>query len=557
MKILGVDIGSFSIKIAELETTGRGFAFDGFYEFPLSVDPGRDRAIEIIEILRSVAARYDASSTKWVIGVPQHRVSVHHRRFPFRERQKILKSLAFELEDDIPLDIDETIFDLKVVEFVGQMADTLTVASPREAVQQSLNVARDGGIDPDIVSVEGLAYSNVFERWNSAPPEVPPSARVFDETTGVGPHALTSSRLVLHLGHQRSLLLVYRDGALIATRTMLWGGAEIAEALGRTFGVTIFEAVKILQEKSFILMNSAGASRDQQRLSQTVTDCVDNLIRQLRLILLELKADFGLEFTSIDLTGGVSQIQNLGPYLTQGLEIPANTAANAFDDKHPRFGLTPQIEAVAGPALGLAIEGMKRPRNPPLNLRKGELARENLTMKVFWEEWRLPVQIAVAAFAIFFVYSIVRDQVASGLLSTADERLVEAAGKTAGLRGGSANESGINRYIRQQKTLIKSREALAQIDNYSSALDVLNKVSEKLPVVSKPTPGKGIDVTYFNVDGDEVRIEGRAQGIDLAQIERALSEVAQPRKVEKAPETATGTGPGTPFSYKFKVLRKL
>jgi general secretion pathway protein L len=554
VKILGVDIGSFSIKIAELDTTGKGYVLSNFFELNLSVDPNKDRGIEIIEKLREVASRYDAGTTKWVIGVPQHKVSVHQKRFPFRERQKILKSLPFELEDDIPLDIDDVIFDAKIIEYIGQNTETITVTTPKETVKETLALSKDCGFDPEIVSVEALALANMFEHWSASPPEVDPTLREANES---GKIPASGSRLILHMGHRRTLLLVYRDGGLVAMRSLLWGGTDIAESLAREFNVSYFEALKTLQTNSFILMNSAGATRDQIRLSQAISNSVDVLLSELRLILLEVKAGYQLEFDSMDLLGGISPIQNLGAYLTAGLEIPVNVGQSILSSSQSKVPLTPQMELTAALAVGLAIEGLKRPRNPAINLRKHEFARENASFKAFIEAWRVPAQIALAAFVIFFVYSVARDQLSGVLLERADERLSEAAQQAASLKGASATDSGVRRHVNAQKATIRGRQAFSQIEDYIPALEILSKISEKFPVETRPTAGRGIDVSYFKVDNDDVHIEGRAQSAQtLKGIERALNELAKAKSVEKVNPTQAGTGPGAAFAFKFKVNRK-
>lgn len=570
MKALGIDIGTYSIKVAELEvgSSSRGYSLSNFLEFPLSSDLTKDRGLEIIEILRNLSSQYDPTNTRWVIGLPQHRVSVHHRRFPFRERQKILKSLAFELEDEIPLDIDDTVFDAKITGFAGDAADVLTIASPREVIEEHLTLGKDGGFDPDIISVEGLAMANVFESWNAPPPEISsslqphlqPSTRDEEDIAATVPALPPLSRqanAILHIGHSRTLLLVYHESGLIAVRSLLWGGADIAEAIARAFSLPAFEAVKVLQTKSFILMNSAGASRDQLLMSKTVSTCVDSLMQELRLTLLEVKAGFGIEFSQIDLFGGVSQIQNLGAYVTQALEIPANIGRHLQNHRNVRIQTTPQFEAISPVAVGLAIEALKRPRNPPINLRKGEFARENQTLKWFWEKWKTAVQVGAAAFAILVVFAFLREGFAGKLIEVVDERLSEIATKTANLKGSAANVSGVNRYISQQKTLIRNREALMQLDDYTSAMDVLAKLTEKLPV-QPPGSGSALDVFKLQINNDDLIIEGRAQGPGmLARVESALKEIARPPTVSKTVATVTPPpGPGTPFAYKIKVNRK-
>lgn len=556
MKALGIDIGTYSIKVAELDVSGKGYQLANFMEFPLSMDPSRDRGLEIIETLRNLSAQYDPSNTRWAIGIPQSRVSVHFKRFPFRERPKILKSLAFELEDEIPLDIDDTIFDAKIIEYVGEAADVLTVASPKEAIEEILSLAKDGGFDPDIVSVEGLAASNCFENLQLPPPDVSPALRS-PEDPALGVTTAQSARVVLNIGHTRSLLLVYREGGLIAARSILWGGADIADAIGRAFSIPFVEAVKVLQTKSFILMNSAGASKDQLLMSKTVSDSVDTLMREMRLTLLEVKSNFNLEFKQIDLFGGVSLVQNLGPYVTQALEVPANIGHHLQDLRNNRVQPTPHLEAVSSVALGLALEIVKKPRNPALNLRKDEFARENKAMKIFWEKWRTAVQVAAIAFAILIVYGVLRQSAASHLIEAVDQRLSDMASNLAGLKGARANDVGVSSYIRSQKTKIKNREALMQLETYNSAMDILARLSEKLPVQTPVTPGRGLDISKLTINNDDIVIEGRFQGNDLLpRIESALNEVARPKTVKKGDAAAVPPGPGTPFSYTMKVNRK-
>ena len=553
-KVLGVDLGTSSIKIAELDVSGRGFALANFFEFPLSIDPAKDKAFEIIEALRDIAGRYEPGSTRWVIGVPQHSVSVHHRRFPFRERSKILKSLPFELEDDIPLDIDETIFEAKVVEFLGPSAEVLTVACPKESVAEALRIGKDGGFDPEIVSVEGLGLANIFEAWSQPPPDVPPDSRQIDETTAFSgvPHA--KSRVVLHMGHTRSLLLVYRDTGLVAVRAIQWGGLEIAESLSRSFKVPLVESIKVLRSRAFILTNSNGATKDQVKLSQAVAYAVDNLIRELRLSLLEVKAAFGIDFQMIEMLGGASQVQNLGAYMTQGLEIPVNMLTGSLGHIESRFPLTPQIEAVAPVAVGLAIEGLKRPRNPAVNLRREEFARENLVLKKLWQEWRIPAQVAAAAFAIFTFYSFTRDYVAAGLLESADTRVSEVATSAAKLKGASATETGLRKFIKSKKDLIKNRQALSEIDSYVPAMDYVAKLSERIGP-GKP-PGL-VDVSYLKIDNEDLTIEGTAKNADYVNtIEKALQGIAKPKTVVKTSPTQGTPAGGTPFAFKAKLNRK-
>lgn len=556
MKILGLDIGSYSVKIAEVDLSSKGYVLSAFHEFPLSLDPQKDRKLEIIETLRAFSANFDASNTRWVMGVPQDRVSVHQKRFPFRERQKIQKSLAFELEDEIPLDIDDTIFDAKITDYAGPFAEVLTVAAPKEVIEETLQLAKDGGFEIEILSVEGLALANLFENPEAAPPEHAAPLRSEDNADSPITSPPSSARLILHLGNLRSNLLVYRGDALVAVRSIAWGGSDIANEIVSVFQVPIFEAVKVLQSRSFILMNQAGATKDQIHLSNTIATSVDQLLGDLRLMLLEIRSAFNLSFDSLEITGGAGQIQNLGPYLTQHLEIPANVIRPFERLRQVRLDFTAHMESVAVVAVGLALEGVKRPRNPAINLRKEEYATENEALKRFWQTWKTPAQIALTMFVLFFVYSVVRDSMAGTLVLQAEEHVTDLAKKVANLKGAEASETGVTRYISSKKKLIKDREALSKVENMNSAMDILQHLAEKLPVVNPPRPNAGLNVSRVNIDNEDVSIEGHIDTAANSKIlQDMLKEIARGKQIQSVPQAPLGAAVGQPFNYKFKVDR--
>ena len=102
LKSLGIDIGSSSVKIVEMQSTSKGFQVSQFFEHTLNVVPGVDQELEIIEFLRDFTSHYDPNQTRFVVGLRQDRVALRNKFFPFNDRIKIFKSLAFELEEDLP-----------------------------------------------------------------------------------------------------------------------------------------------------------------------------------------------------------------------------------------------------------------------------------------------------------------------------------------------------------------------------------------------------------------------------------------------------------------------
>ncbi len=568
MKSVGIDIGTFAVDVVEIESTSKGFSISGFKEFKLSQSPGADHEIEIIEILREIAKIYDPQTTRFVFGVHQDFVSLKHKYFPFKERIKILKSLPFELEDEIPLNTDDVIFDARILSYRGNFSEVLAVACPKEEVERILNLALDSGVEPDIISVESLAFANIFEEWHLPPPNLPPLERLEmdededeldDEEHVKEPPEPTN--LVLHIGHQRTLICVLKDKQLIHARTILWGGRDVAEKLSANYNVSVAEAIEMLPTKSFLLMTSVGATQQQIQLSQVIADSVNELSKEVKRMVVDLETSYNIKVQFVDIMGGTSHVKNLGPYLTQRLELPVNHF-NHFDVyKNIKIPRTPEIEASSPIAIGLAIEGLKKATNPAINLRKNEFAKKNRSFEKTWARWGYAIQLSIALFFLFIAFGFIRGSIASDLSFKAEDNLEDVARKVAKLPKNRARARFIKRHIKEQESKIKTAQSLAKVKDLNSAVSIMSRISQVLP---QPRRGFGnkatplYEIRKLNVDYDRVEIEGVAlsAGVDQ-QILQSLKNVSSNKKVTSK-RSLLKVKPGErSFAYTFKVKRGL
>ncbi len=566
MKCLGVDIGSSSIKIAEIESSGRTAYLNQVWELKLSTDPSRDQTVEVIEQLRGFSSQYMMAAGKpgdvrWIVGIPQKSVSTRLRRLPFTDRQKILKVLSFELEEEIPFDPSETVFDARVVEVFPNGVDVIAVACPHAPIERALQQAKDGGFETNLISSEGLALSNVLDNWWAAPMANPNQAVIGDES--IRAHDVRPAFALVQIGHTQTNVVVFRDNHVVATRSIPWGGHDVAMNIESVFKVSYVEAIKVLQTKSFVLLNTNGVSRDQMAMHKAIADAAAPLLRELRTTILDVRTTAGAEIQSLRLTGGASQIQNFGPWLTQSLDVNTNSLEyfnhlNSTTKIQVRINQSAEIENVAATAIGLAIEGLRKSVNPAINLRRGVFAQSNESVKVFWETWGTTLQIAIVTFFVFLTYSVIRDGATLTLAERSDELVSSAAKSHAGLKGAQANASGIDRYIKSELKSIQNRETLAEMDEYISALDFVVRMAEKFPVQLPPKDGRGFEIDHVSLDNDDLVIEGRAQGPDLlASIEKELLGMARKGTVKAAPPGHLRKGaPGQPFGFTMKLDRK-
>ena len=557
MKVYGVDIGSSSIKIAEVESSGNTTALTHVWEIPLSVDPTKDQDLDILERLREFSSQIKATSAdaKWVIGVPQSMISARFRRFPFKERAKILKSLPFELDEEIPFDMDETIFDARLVEAHNNATDVMAFACPKEAVEQALSIAKDGGFDASIVAAEGAALGNIIEQWWLAPAQSRRQVTLGDTTDS----EVRPAQALLQIGHRRSVLLVHRAGQLISIRSIQWGGHDLAESLAGSFSVPYLEAIKALPKKAFLLLNTSGATRDQIGMHSSMESAMSSLVRDLKLTFLDVRTSLGAEIQDLAICGGGSRLQNLAPWLTQALGIPANNMS-VFDALintgkiQIRFQADHEITTVAGTAIGLALDGVRRIRNPAINFRQGEFAKTNESLRKFWQTWQVTAQITLAIFLVFTAYAWLRNSLAEDLSLASEDILKIGASKSAGLK--QADLDAVLNYVTREQSLLKDRQTLAGLQDYVSALEILARIAESAPVQKPPNPTVGLAVSRISIDNEDVSIEGRVlDAARLDQLKNSLQKIARAGSLKtQAPSNPTSSA-GTAFNFSFKVDR--
>lgn len=548
LKSLGIDIGSSSIKIVEMQSTSKGFQVTQYIEHPLNVAPGADQELEVIEFLRGYISSYDPHQTKFVLALRQDRVAVRNKFFPFNDRIKISKSLPFELEEDLPFSSDNAVFDAKIIRNVGGGAEVLACAAPKNHVQNCLQRAQDFGIDPDIISCEGTALANIVEKWNDVPPTItPPPISMIEQDRPV-----RHLELFLNIGHSRTLVSAFEGSSLIGVRSILWGGKNIAEAISAKYEIPFLEALKELQTKAFILTNKQGATFDQVTFSDTIAKSVREMARDLQLSILELKSEFNAEISTINLSGGVSLVQNLGPFLTQIIEIPANRISVLDTIPNIVFERTTEAGAKAGIALGLAIEGFKKPRNPAINFLRGDFAKQNHQLKMLWEKWGHTVKVVTVALVVLFIYSSLRESFSVNLADRTHEVLKSQAKTVAGLKGKNASESGIRKYIRENKKRASDLKTLASVANMNSALDVIKKINDASPGKSTVT----LDVHQLQIEDSQVVMQGYVSSPkELNALQTAMANITPNGQVKSQKPTLQDMPNRTSFSFSFNVDR--
>lgn len=499
MRSIGIDIGSHGIKVIEITTTNKGFLVTQAIEKQFSLKQHQDHEIEVLETLKELTQHYD-DSTRIVACVPQEKIITRYRNFPFKDRNKITKSLAFELDEDLPYSSENAIFDAKLVKSIGNTADVLACAVKFTHVENIHNIFQSIGCKPNLLTAEGLAFANLFENWNSPPPSLPAPEISIDQLTP-DPKKI---KVVLSIGYSKTLITAYHQEQMIAVRTIFWGGKNLIETIAKKYELPFHEAKKETELKAFILPSKNNASFDAKIFSDTIAKSVRDLIRDLQLALLEIRTEHQGEIQDVFITGGLSHIKGLSPFMTQALDLPVNLVG--IYERFPQitFDKSTAPEERFGLALGLAIEGIKKPRNPPMQFLRGEFIKQNLVLKKFLDYWTPTLTFAGIMVVSLILYSSLKSTFSESMNVAAEDNLKEIAKTAAQIPSRHSNESGINKYIKETKQRASSLRVLKSYLQMNSAMDILKKISESVPSKQSVT----LDTYSINIQGSKVEIKG-------------------------------------------------
>lgn len=340
--LMGLDIGSSSVKAIELKPVRSGFRVAAIAVEPLPLQTIVDGAIVDSAAVSAALARLlgpGAFHAKDVaLSLSGHSVIVKKITLPAMTKAELSDSIHWEAEQYIPFQLDDVNLDYEVLEDgsgvdgKGSM-DVLLVAAKKETIATYTDVVTQAGRHPVVVDVDAFALQNAYE-----------------VNYGFEPAAVVA---LLNIGAGATNVNILAGSQSVFTRDISMGGHAFTEALQRELEITYEVAEQIKRGRDV-----PGAKYEDARpVLRAVTE---NL-----LIELEKTFDFYKSTASSDridrvmLSGGGSRVEGLPEALHERFE----TKVDRFDPfrqvqfDRARLGQADpdELAPIAAVAVGLAL----------------------------------------------------------------------------------------------------------------------------------------------------------------------------------------------------------
>lgn len=169
----GLDISDFVLKIALLQSTDNGFFnLAGFSEtsIPEGVVEGGEikKPDDLLIIFRKglESIKGEKIKTKFVSAIiPERKSFLRIIQLPKMPEDEIKNAIRFEIEENIPLSLDESYYDWQILgDSEGKIdhMDILTAVAPKSVIDPYNNLIKNAGLIPKVFELESIASSRAI-----------------------------------------------------------------------------------------------------------------------------------------------------------------------------------------------------------------------------------------------------------------------------------------------------------------------------------------------------------------------------------------------------------
>jgi len=340
--LVGLDIGTSSVKAVELKDLGKG---KGHQLVSIGMEPLSPEAIVdgtimdsglVVDAISSLFTSSKIKSSDVAMSLSGHSVIIKKINLPLMSPEELSESIQWEAEQYIPFDIEDVSIDYQVLDGSATAAegtmDVLLVAVKKDKISDYTSVIAQAGKTAQIADVDVFALQNAFE-VNYDPSE-------------------ESVVALINMGASVTNIAILKGGNSIFWRDISVGGNHYTDTLQKELNLT-FEQAEAAKKGEH-----GQAPKDRV---MAIIDAVNEQVgSEIQKTFDFFKATSSSEpVSAIQLTGGAARTPNLVSYLSQRFNTQVEML-NPFrkiqvnDRAFPPDQLEP-IKAAASVAVGLAL----------------------------------------------------------------------------------------------------------------------------------------------------------------------------------------------------------
>jgi type IV pilus assembly protein PilM len=335
---IGVDVGSTAVRAAEV-TGGDKPTLVRAAQIPLppgAVENAEVRQPAVVaEALRELWSKGKFKNTQAYLGVGNQRVIVREIALPWLPEKELRSSLAFQVQEFIPISVDDAVLDYDPVGELEQegrkLLRILLVAAQRGMISALVAGATAAKLDPVGVDLTPFALVRAVGMFEGLDLDVQGDEAVVD----IGAHVTN--------------ICVHDRGLTRFVRILPSGGRDITLAIARGLGVEDETAERLKRGEAVEL---GPALEDAQRIAlQRAGAFVDEIRSSLEFYTAQVP---GAKIGRVVVTGGGSKLRGFLDLLQERIPVKVDRG-RVFERVRSQLGLSIEDQDEAEPLLAVAV----------------------------------------------------------------------------------------------------------------------------------------------------------------------------------------------------------
>jgi len=299
--VVGVDIGSHSVKVCELKKTDNGYRIIALGSAMLPEDVVDDGTLNEPEVVGAVIAELfknlKIKNKKVGFSISGYSVIVKKINLAVMDDAQLEEYIMAEAEQYIPFDISDVYLDyqdLKTNTEDSDRTDVMLVAAKKEIVDDYLNMLRNINLQPAIVDVDGFALENTYESS-------------YEKSNNVA---------LVDIGAAKMNINILSEGVSVVARDIVVGSRQLTEQIQNAFDLDYEEA-------EALKLGQIPAEDKQEEMEEIFSStCTQWVLEIKKAIDLYHSNNPDKPLTRLILSGGGSKVVGLSDFLESETSIP-------------------------------------------------------------------------------------------------------------------------------------------------------------------------------------------------------------------------------------------
>ena len=333
-EIIGIDIGSSSVKLVQLKELKGAFTLQNVGILPLPLEAIVDNTLmdssSIVEAIKKLIKSLNIRVKEAACSVSGNSVIIRKISLPAMPPEELEDQIHWEAEQYIPFDINDVNIDFQILasdQNDPSKMEVLLVASKKEIINDYLAVFNEAGINLAVVDVDSFAIQNAFEL-----------------NYDIGSENVVA---LINIGASIMNLNIVKNDVSLFTRDVQMGGNLYTEEIQKQFGVSSEEAEK---------MKISEASSDQSKLKETISRVNETLAMEMRRSLDFYNTTAGEgKINNVYMSGGGAKTPMLVEAVQQRLGLPVEILNPFLNVKINEKEFDPEYLNEIGPLVTVAV----------------------------------------------------------------------------------------------------------------------------------------------------------------------------------------------------------